>query len=272
MTARLTFGLLAAALAAGCGPYRYTKPGPSPDADTVIQPTRTRAGNPPFYEVMGQRYYVSASSDGYREKGVASWYGKQFHGLPTASGEIYDMHELTAAHKTLPIPTWVEVTNLTNGKQVIVKVNDRGPFIDKRIIDLSFAAAQTLDMVRAGTSLVEVRALGAPAASPDQVTARTPARPAPASTTQQQSQAPATATQPLYLQVGAFGDQNNAERLADRLVGAGFDNVFVLAATDLTPALHRVRIGPIASVANFDTLMGRLAELGFGDARLVTLQ
>jgi rare lipoprotein A (peptidoglycan hydrolase) len=120
------------------------------------------AGNPRFYDELGKRYHVLASRNGYRERGVASWYGRPFHGRPTSSGERYDMNEMTAAHTTLPLPTWVEVTNLNNGKRVIVKVNDRGPFVEKRLIDLSHAAANALDIVRTGTARVEVRALDGP--------------------------------------------------------------------------------------------------------------
>ncbi len=261
--------LLVALTVAACGPYRYERPVEPSAAEGVIEPQRTRRGNPRFYEVMGQRYYVASSSDGYRERGVASWYGKQFHGLPTASGEIYDMHELTAAHKTLPIPTWVEVTNLANSERIIVKVNDRGPFIDNRIIDLSYAAAQRLGMVRAGTSLVEVRALGAPAVGPPETTAQTMALPEqelPAASVE-----PPPAREPLYLQVGAFGELANARRAVERLEAAGFSDVFMASVTDRVPALHRVRIGPIQTVASFDELTGRLAQLGFGDARLVAL-
>lgn len=253
-----------------CGPYRKERSA-GPSGETVIEPARTRRGNPPFYEVMGQRYYVASTSVGYRERGVASWYGKQFHGLPTASGEIYDMHELTAAHKTLPIPTWVEVTNLSNEASIIVKVNDRGPFVGNRIIDLSYGAAQRLGMVEAGTSLVEVRALGSPAASLDQTTARvvSPSK-SPSLATPPPTTAPRV-QESLYLQVGAFGDPLNAQRLAERLEGAGFTNVFLTAVNDATPVIHRVRIGPIETVAGFDALVGRLAAMGFGDSRLVTL-
>ena len=272
MMFRLLPLLLMGLLATACGPYRYERAPDPQAAEQIIEPTRTRRGNPPFYEVMGQRYYVAASSDGYRERGVASWYGKKFHGQPTASGEIYDMYQLTAAHTTLPIPTWVEVTNLSNGEKVIVKVNDRGPFIDNRIIDLSYAAAQQLGMVRAGTSLVEVRALGAPAASPDTVTARPAPAPTPDLVTASAApRAQPAAPEPLYLQVGAFGDSGNARRLVERLQAEGFSDAFTVTATDRTPALHRVRIGPIASVERFDTLIGQLARLGYGDARLVTL-
>jgi rare lipoprotein A len=107
------------------------------DSSAIINPERGSRGNPPSYEVFGQRYFVMNSSEGYREHGIASWYGRDFHGRPTSSGEIYDMNLLTAAHKTLPLPTWVEVTNVSNGRRVIVKVNDRGPFVGDRIIDLS---------------------------------------------------------------------------------------------------------------------------------------
>ena len=125
-------------------------------------PLRSDRGNPPFYDVLGKRYHVLPTSAGYVERGVASWYGRDFHGLATSSGERYDMHGMTAAHTRLPLPTWVEVTNLENGKRVVVKVNDRGPFVDNRLIDLSYAAATDLDMVRAGTTRVEVRAVAPP--------------------------------------------------------------------------------------------------------------
>jgi rare lipoprotein A len=113
------------------------------------------------YEQNGRRYYVLDSSRGYAERGVASWYGERFHGRPTSSGEPYDMHALTAAHRTLPIPTYVRVTNLANGRSLVVRVNDRGPFSDpdNRLIDLSYAAAQQLDVVRDGTASVRIEAI-----------------------------------------------------------------------------------------------------------------
>ena len=120
---------------------------------------RGRYGNGPVYEVLGKRYEVMDSSRGYRERGVASWYGQKFHGRPTASREPYDMYAMTAAHKSLPLPTYVEVRNLKNGRRIVVRVNDRGPFVHNRIIDLSYSAALKLDMVRDGTSLVEVTAI-----------------------------------------------------------------------------------------------------------------
>ena len=132
--------VLLSVAAGGCARH----PAPSFDAAAarraILDPPRSQSGNPPFYEVFGQRHFVLDSAVGYRRTGIASWYGEQFHGLATSSGDTYDMFGLTAAHTTLPIPTWVEVTHLGNGKRVIVKVNDRGPFRDNRIIDLSYGA------------------------------------------------------------------------------------------------------------------------------------
>jgi rare lipoprotein A len=129
-----------------------------PDAIPRIEP-RAIYGNPPSYEVFGKRYYVMASSAGYVERGVASWYGPGFHQELTSVREPYDMYGMTAAHKTLPLPAYVRVTNLQNGRSCVVRVNDRGPFVGNRIIDLSYTAAAKLDMLRDGTAMVEVRAL-----------------------------------------------------------------------------------------------------------------
>jgi rare lipoprotein A len=121
---------------------------------------RSPYGNPPFYEVFGKRYFVLSSSADYVERGVASWYGPGFHKVRTSTGEIYDMYGMTAAHKTLPLPAYARVTNLQNGRSVVVRVNDRGPFVGNRIIDLSYTAAAKLDMLRDGTAMVEVRTVG----------------------------------------------------------------------------------------------------------------
>ncbi len=121
---------------------------------------RSPYGNPPFYDVFGKRYFVLSSSADYIERGVASWYGPGFHKVRTSTGETYDMYGMTAAHKTLPLPAYVRVTNLQNGRSVVVRVNDRGPFVGNRIIDLSYTAAAKLDMLRNGTAMVEVRSVG----------------------------------------------------------------------------------------------------------------
>ena len=129
-----------------------------PDAVPKVEP-KSRYGNPASYVVFGKRYYTKASSDGHVERGLASWYGKKFHGRKTSSGERYDMYGMTAAHKTLPLPSYVQVTNLSNGRSAVVRVNDRGPFHGKRIIDLSYSAARKLGVVARGTAMVEVRSI-----------------------------------------------------------------------------------------------------------------
>ena len=151
--------------AGGCTIVGYPAPVPTPapgDAGRVVADVPSAGAPPRTYEIFEQRYTTLATSRGYRETGIASWYGEPFHGRPTASGEIFDMYALTAAHRTLPLNICVEVERLSNGRTVTVKVNDRGPFADvqKRIIDLSFAAAQVLDLVDPGIAEVEVRALG----------------------------------------------------------------------------------------------------------------
>jgi rare lipoprotein A len=130
-----------------------------PDAVPRYEP-RSIHGNPPFYDVFGKRYFVLSSSADYVERGVASWYGPGFHEVRTSTGEPYDMYGMSAAHKTLPIPCYVRVTNLQNGRSIVVRVNDRGPFVGNRIIDLSYTAAAKLDMLRNGTAMVEIRTVG----------------------------------------------------------------------------------------------------------------
>lgn len=152
-------------LTTGCSYQRLQTPQPKGDVirqtgDPVPSPEpRSRYGNPASYEQFGRRYFIMNSSENFRERGIASWYGPKFHGKRTSSGETYDMHAMTAAHKTLPLPTWVEVRNLKNNKSVFVKVNDRGPFVENRVIDLSRTAAERLDIITDGTGLVEVTVL-----------------------------------------------------------------------------------------------------------------
>ena len=210
---------------------------------------RSRRGNPPFYEVQGKRYFVLATADGYVERGVASWYGPTFHGVNTSMGEPYNMYAMTAAHKTLPLPAYARVTNLKNGRSVVVRINDRGPFVANRIIDLSYTAAAKLDMLREGTTLVEVRAL-TPAA-PDTLT-RTAEVPPP----------------DLYIQAGAFADEANAARLLSQLRAAGLPGAAVVPPLATPSHLYRVRVGPITGVAQFDELSARLNALGISNARL----
>ena len=233
-------------------PLRAPPPGDLlaiPDAAPRVEP-RARLGNPPFYDVLGHRYYVLASAEGYLARGVASWYGPTFDGVRTAIGEPYDMFAMTAAHKTLPLPCYVRVTNLRNGKSVVVRVNDRGPFVANRLIDLSYTAALKLDMIREGTTLVEVRAI-------------TPGEPSSSELTRAAETPPAE----LFVQAGAFANEANAQHLLERLRAAGLANAFVMARPEKS-RLYRVRVGPVATVPEYDALIARLEKLGIRDARL----
>jgi rare lipoprotein A len=244
-----------------------------PDAVPRAEPRGAR-GNPPFYEVFGKRYYVLASSEGFVERGTASWYGPGFHSASTSLGERYDMYAMTAAHKTLPIPAYAEVTNLRNGRKVVVRINDRGPFVGDRIIDLSYTAAAKLDMLLAGTAPVEVRVISSPGSGGSALPPPSVPPPvAPATPPVTVVNAPAVkmpGAPAMFIQAGVFSDHENARRRVEVLLAAGIE----LASLDEVPrserALHRVRVGPFASVEEFDFNMKRLRELGINDARLLT--
>ena len=244
-----------------------------PDAVPRAEPRGTR-GNPPFYEVFGKRYYVLASSEGFVERGTASWYGPGFHSASTSLGERYDMYAMTAAHKTLPIPAYAEVTNLRNGRKVVVRINDRGPFVGDRIIDLSYTAAAKLDMLLQGTAPVEVRVITArgpgSAAPPPNVPTPVAPAPTPPVTVVNAPAGKAPGSQAMFIQAGVFADHENARRRVEVLLAAGVE----LASLDELPRndrpLHRVRVGPFASVEEFDFNMKRLRDLGINDARLLT--
>lgn len=212
---------------------------------------RSKYGNPTSYDVFGRRYFTLTTSQGYQEKGIASWYGSKFHGRRTSSGETYDMYAMTAAHKTLPLPSYVEVTNLSNGRKVIVKVNDRGPFHDNRLIDLSYSAAKKLGIIGHGTGMVEVRAISG---------SKTPAN---IVTNVQQP----TLEVPvgMYLQVGAFSTSTNAQQFKSKVQSKIDSDVIVTS----DGKLYRVRIGPLDNVEEGDSLASRLLSLGFNDTHLV---
>ncbi len=212
-------------------------------------------GNNP-YIVYGKAYYPLKDANGYKERGIASWYGKKFHGRRTSSGEPYDMYAMTAAHKTLPLPSYVRVQNLKNGRSVIVRVNDRGPFIDNRVIDLSFSAASKLGIVGVGTGMVEIVVVGA-------ATRETP-EPGVAI-----NDAAYTATPQLYLQLGAFTSRENAANLQSRLLDAQFGPIFITSEPQGDGHMFRVRAGPLASVAESDRLVQRAVAYGIADAHVV---
>lgn len=244
---------------------------------------RGKYGNGPVYEVFGKRYKVMPSSRGYQERGVASWYGKKFHGNLTSSREPYDMHAMTAAHRTLPLPSYVRVRNLRNDKSVIVRVNDRGPFVNNRIIDLSYSAARRLDMIRDGTSLVEVTVIDLDAPSGDRPTRQTttpePEAVEPLVSLPSTSTLPAETPPPLpsetgreheiFVQVGAYGDRANAERHLGVLLAAGIESAFIHEDRSSSPVLLRVRIGPVKDVVRYDVLVEELQNIGIVDPYLI---
>jgi rare lipoprotein A len=254
-------GLLFAACASVDGPPGARAPLPAakprelPDAVPRTEPPSTR-GNPESYVVLGKRYFLLPSNQGYAERGIASWYGTKFHGRNTSNGERYNMYAMTAAHKTLRLPAYVRVTNLRNGKQVTVRVNDRGPFHGNRIIDLSYAAAQKLEMIGEGTALVEVEIVGSDSAVAEDtdrggVDWRDESHLA----------------NRIYVQVGAFSRRDNAERLLLRLRQASIENARI--HEEQNRSLHRVRIGPLSSVPATDRMVERLERMGLAEHQVV---
>lgn len=224
---------------------------PPLDVSRLVEPVpkaepRSLYGNKSPYTVRGRTYRVLPSARGYDERGIASFYGNKFHGYKTSSLETYDMYAFSAASTTLPLPSYARVTNLQNGKSVIVRVNDRGPFHDNRLIDLSYAAAVKIGVWPKGTGLVEVRGID-------------PAHPA------QELPAPAAVTSGhpgIYLQVGAFADADNAARLAQRLRQANLGAVEVSEAVINGQRVRRVRVGPLASVDRADQVSARIEGMG----------
>ena len=242
-----------------------------PDLDCIAEPRVTDeppsvTGNRSPYKVLGKSYKVLASAGGYVERGKASYYGQKFHGRLTSNREVYDMYAYTAAHKTLPLPSFARVTNLDNGKSVVVRVNDRGPFHDGRIIDLSYAAAVKLGITARGTGNVEVRGLSAKDAAGS---TRTDAAPAPE---QRPVRAPAVAEMPatarLWLQVASYASRDNAERALARLNAADITGAQISDIVSKGRTLWRLRVGA-ADAASAEALATRIAVLGFGQPQRV---
>lgn len=266
---------------------------------------KSRFGNPDSYVVFGERYYVLPTARGFREQGVASWYGEPFHGRLTSNREVYDMYGLSAAHKTLPLPTFVRVTNLDNHRSLILRVNDRGPFVDNRVIDLSYAAATRLGVVGKGTAAVEVRAITShdselvddqppeniqePSAAEMASIPPPPPRPvsAPKSLPAISSSAPKSTVsatplqsftvfqrlnQPgakLFLQVGSFGSETNAQRMRKDLSRQLNGFPVNVVRSGKSPDFFRVHIGPLTTAQQMDELDRRLALLGIKDRHVL---
>ena len=249
-TGAVVLQLVACASRQETEPAPEAEPGDGPPASSIrasdvldAQPADeplSPYGNKSPYEVFGKKYYVLESSENYVQRGTASWYGTKFHGRRTSSGEPYDLRLATAAHKTLPLPSYAEVTNLENGHKVIVKINDRGPFKDDRLIDMSYGAALRLDMIGTGTAPVEVRVIDThglqfAATQPDTV-------------------------EETWLQIGAYGDQDGAEELARRLTRAKLKPVTIQHSNKV----FRVWLGPYVSNNEINSVIERAIELGFG--------
>ncbi len=256
------FGLgMVVMLLAACAPMRYAKPALPPQQQassyaTLGEGGKVKHGKP--YQVAGQWYYPLASNAYYDEVGVASWYGKKFHGKKTANGETYNMYAMTAAHKTLPMPSLVRVTNLENGKSIQVRVNDRGPFVKGRLIDLSYAAAKALGYVGKGTARVRVQSLNADKHAVSAPPVSTQHTPAPT----------ATHTKALaYVQVGAFRERDNAQSVATHL-RAHLQHATPLQVID-AGHVYRVRMGPFQQERQALEALAQVRQQGYDTAMII---
>jgi len=215
-------------------------------------PPPTPKGHPKPYRVNGYWYKPIPHAKGFTERGIASWYGKKFHGRRTSSGEIYDMYAMTAAHKTLPLGTWVQVRRLDDNRQIVVRVNDRGPFVHGRIIDLSYTGAKKLGMVGPGTAKVEIVALGERR-----------------ETTAGETFVPVDYYSGRFtFQVGAFSNRDNAERLRAKLERS-FTNAHVVPYDRGDMIFYRVRVGRCNDLEAADQFEENLARSGYPDAFIV---
>ncbi|SCN47547.1 Rare lipoprotein A precursor [methanotrophic endosymbiont of Bathymodiolus azoricus (Menez Gwen)] len=219
-----------------------------PDAVPQYEPW-SKSVNPKKYTVLGKEYQVLSTNKGYMKQGIASWYGTKFHQRKTATGEDYDMFAMTAAHKTLPIPSYVRVTNLNNQQTVIVRVNDRGPFHEHRIIDLSYAAAVKLGLEKAGTGFVEVVAVQAGEVS---------------------GTVPSAQAKHVYLQIGAFSEQKNALNLQHRFAELRLTTSRIVSAQTRERSVYKVQVGPVASVIEADEIIEKIKNLGIYKSHFIS--
>lgn len=274
---RVVFGLWAL-LVAACAPLEQKDRGPDRPVDLSQVPeaqprheVRTAAGNKNPYTVLGKTYYLMEDETDYRERGIASWYGQKFHGRKTSNGEVYDMFAMTAAHKTLPIPSYVRVTNLNNGRQLVVRVNDRGPFHGDRIIDLSYAAAHRLGFASQGTAPVEVEIV-LPGGPPPPPYRAEPAQTSPEPDTKKTPGGPVGSdglpVPETFLQVGAFASRDAAEQLKQKIAALTAYPV-AIQVLDREPPLHRVRIGPVAELEQLRALQTSLRNTAQLQAHIV---
>ena len=226
--------------------------------DVVPAPVvRTLAGNRSPYSVLGETYFVLPSEEGYSERGIASWYGEKFHGHKTSNGEVFDMYHVSAAHKSLPIPSFLKVTNLDNNRTIVVRVNDRGPFHGDRIIDLSYAAALKLGYAEIGTARVELEAIVTEKLSNEYGLGQD-------SNLKRGAIKPSSSSE-QYLQVAAFSNQLSAKKLSQKLKEMIISPVLVSSMKDSAgKVLYRVRIGPIDDPAELKKITERLVSADLG--------
>lgn len=253
--------LLLLLLISGCAEERsYTRAVPPPSGRIIALPSTPQGESPKPYQVNGEWYYPLPAAEGFIESGKASWYGPQFHGRRTSSGEVFDMHKKTAAHKTLPLYTIVQVTNLSNGKSIVLTINDRGPFVQGRIVDLSYAAAQEIDLVGPGTADVRLVALGREVGKV------------------QGTEGTVTLVEArdfqggdFTIQVGAFENRTNAVRLAEQLRVLYKDVNVSVYVDGGNRTLHRVQVSLSKTLEEARSMEKRLEELGFKDAFVVRI-
>lgn len=223
---------------------------------------RTMAGNRSPYTVLGKTYTVLPTEEGYSERGVASWYGEKFHGHKTSNGEIFDMYLASAAHKSLPIPSFVRVTNLDNNRSIIVRVNDRGPFHGDRLIDLSFAAATKLGYADRGTARVQLDAIVPRGDSSRTIASLNSTAVLPAGN---------VAGAAKYVQVGAFSRRDSAEEVSSKLRKLTNRPVFIRSVTTMNNGtMHRVRIGPVNDNGEIDSISRQVVAANLGNPYTVT--
>jgi len=232
--------------------------------EVIPQPlNRTGAGNRSPYTVLGKSYEVMPTEEGYFERGVASWYGEKFHGHKTSNGEVFDMYLASAAHKSLPIPSFLQVTNLDNNRSIVVRVNDRGPFHGDRVIDLSYAAAVKLGYADRGTARVQLESIVATGTSRDRGVRG--ANPAGNETLRVSS------SNSKYLQVGAFSDLSAAQEVISRVEEITNLPVFIRTVnTSNNKILHRVRVGPISDPGQIQRVSESVVAANLGSPYTVT--
>jgi rare lipoprotein A len=237
-----------------------------PDAQPKDE-AKSRYGNPASYEVFGKEYRVMQSAAGFTQDGVASWYGSKFHGQRTSSGETYDMHAMTAAHKSLPLPCYVEVTNHNNGRKAIVKVNDRGPFHGGRIIDLSYAAATKLGVAQTGTAPVSIRVVTPETMGDANTQVASAGIKLPVLS---RDEALVSDDGKLYVQVVAFSNENAALKMLQELRDKNFSSARIHVEKSKNTLLYRVRIGPVPTRDVAEKLLAQLKEIKYNDAKIVS--